>query len=482
MKRLLLPLLALLCGQRAQADIAIAVGSPAGVDFAANGATTVTAGTGTCTPSTTTLGTVAANDIVLLVVTGEHDRNAHALTTANGFVQIGSTVFGGDGDATEENPEIGLSVWWRRGPGSAPVVTDTGDHTSCALHRFTGAITSGDPWDVQASGNDSNANDTSASIPGATTTVADTLVVLVQGTSNNATATTNCGAYTNADLASITEQFDSTSTSGLGGGHCIVTGTRASIGSYAASTATLSATTYKGGFSIALKPATTGDPLISSVQGTTTLSLTIPTLATSGSDRLLFVGAAASAGAFGSTSTVVRGGSESFAEDWDINNANHFHVSGHHFVAPATATASIVVTFGTTRDEATAGAIAFTGVDQTTPVGTPGTNTGATAGPATVTVSAADTEWLVDTAYSLVSAITVGADQASAWEQEAIAGAVSGGSSTQLGSVAGDVMSWSWSGGSNEWVIGAIPLKPVSGEPSTCTAGQSMALMGVGCR
>jgi len=238
-------------------SLLLAAPSWAAVQFAANGASTVTSGTGTCTPATTTLGTVGATDIVLLVVTGEHDRNNHALTTANGFVQIGATIKGGDGDATEENPEIGFSVWWVRGSSwtAAPVVTDTGDHTSCALHRFTGAVTSGDPWDVNASGNDSNANDTSANIPGATTTVANTYVVLVQGTSNNATATTNCGAVTNANLVDITERFDSTNTSGLGGGHCIVTGTKHAIGAYATSTLTMSATTYKGAFSIALKPA-----------------------------------------------------------------------------------------------------------------------------------------------------------------------------------------------------------------------------------
>ena len=235
----------------------LALGAPswAAVAFAANGNSSVDANVNNCTPSTTTLGTVGATDIVILVAVGEHDRNAHALTTANGFVQIGSTVFGGDGDVTEEDPEIGISVWWVRGSSwtAAPVVTDTGDHTTCALHRFTGAETSGDPWDVTASGNDSNANDTSANIPGATTTVADTLVVLIQGTSRNGT-TTNCSAATNADLGSITERFDNSSTSGLGGGHCIITGTKASIGTYATSTLTTATSTYKGAFSIALKP------------------------------------------------------------------------------------------------------------------------------------------------------------------------------------------------------------------------------------
>jgi hypothetical protein len=223
--------------------------------------TTLTASTGTCTPATTTLGTINANDILIVVACGEGDGVGGdiALTTANGFAAVTGVnpQEGDDADALEENPEIDCAVFWKRAVGgdSMPVVTDSGDHTTCAVHRFAGVKTTGDPWNVAAGGNDSNANDTSAVVPGATTTAVDCLVVLVQGTSNNATVTTNCGAVTNADLATITEQFDSSNTSGLGGGHCIITGEKASASSYAASTLTMSATTYKAAFSIALEGA-----------------------------------------------------------------------------------------------------------------------------------------------------------------------------------------------------------------------------------
>lgn len=228
------------------------------VTFVANGASTVTAGTGTCTP--TMPGACTDNDILIMVACGEGDDEGVgiALTTANGFASVLAEQDGADNDALEENPENNCEVFWKRTSGgtcgSAPVVTDSGDHTTCAVHQFRGAVVSGDPWDVTAGGNDTNANDTSANIPGATTTVTDTLVVLIQGTSNNATATTNCGAVTNADLANITERFDSSNTSGLGGGHCIITGEKATASSYATSTLTMGATTYKAAFSIALKP------------------------------------------------------------------------------------------------------------------------------------------------------------------------------------------------------------------------------------
>lgn len=229
------------------------------VTFVANGASTVTAGTGTCTP--TMPSSCTDNDIIIMVACGEGDGVGGdlALTTANGFTAGPSNPQeGDDADALEENPEIDCAWWWKRTSGgtcgSAPVVTDSGDHTTCATHQFRGAYVTGDPWDVEAGGNDSNANDTSGVIPGDTTTATDTLVVLIQGTSNNANATTNCGAVTNADLTNITERFDSSNTSGLGGGHCIITGGKATASSYANSTLTMGATTYKAAFSIALKP------------------------------------------------------------------------------------------------------------------------------------------------------------------------------------------------------------------------------------
>ena len=468
----------LLAANQSFAAIGIGTGTST-VAFAANGASTVTAGTANCTPATTTLGTVGANDIILLVATGEHDRNALALTTANNFVAVANSIFGGDGDATEEDPEIGMRVWWVRGSSwtSAPTVTDTGDHTSCALHRFTGAATSGDPLDVTSSGNDGNANDTSAVIPGATTTVADTLVVLIQGTSFNGTSTAQCGAVTNADLGSITEQFDSTNTSGLGGGHCIITGTKASAGAYGDSTLTLANTSFKGAMSIALKPAT-GVDLIASVQGTVVSSLTIPALATSGSNRLLFVGSGNSGGTLRTQDSVVRGGSETFTEVWDANNAISFSGGGSYFVNPATASASIVVTFSGSADEAVAGSIAFTGVNSSSPVGTPCTNSSVTTSTSTVTCTAGATDWLVDTSYGYGTTNAVGADQTSRWEQENVGSATAGGSSTQPGT-ADDVMSWTGYSGGNQWVIGTVPLQEAGGGPA-CTAGLNMMLLGVG--
>ncbi len=196
---------------------------------------------------------VVAGDVLLLVV--ESENEAISLSTPNGFVEVtNSPQFAGTA-LTE--PANRIAVFWKRAVGgdASPVAADAGDHTTCQLHAFSGAVTSGNPWDVTSGGNDAGLNDATAVIPGATTTVANTLVVLVQGNSNNGNSTANCGAATNAALAAITERSDNSSNQGLGGGHCLIIGTKATAGAIGDTTLTLSVSSYKGAMSIALKPA-----------------------------------------------------------------------------------------------------------------------------------------------------------------------------------------------------------------------------------
>jgi len=209
--------------------------------------TFTTSGT-TCTPN---MPSTSLNDILLAV--GESENQAISLSTANGFVEVTGSPQGAG--TAGSNPANRIAVYWKRAVGgdAAPVFADSGDHTTCRVYVFAGVKTSGNPWNITAGGTDGDANDQSAVIPGATTTADDVLVVLIQGTSNNATSTTNCGAVTNANLASITERTDNTNTINLGGGHCLITGQKALKGAYAASTLTLSVTTFKGAMSIALE-------------------------------------------------------------------------------------------------------------------------------------------------------------------------------------------------------------------------------------
>lgn len=207
-------------------------------------------GVGAVTP--TYPASMLANDVCLLIAQSENQ--AITLSTANGFVEVtDSPQFAG---TAAVDPANRTAVFWKRTVGSdtAPVVADSGDHTAARIHCFRGVTGTGNPWDVTAGGNDGGVNDTSGVIPGATTTVANALVVLIEGLSFNGISGVQCSAWTNTDLAVLVERADLTGTAGLGGGHCMATGEKATAGAYGSTTITIANTTYKGALSIALKP------------------------------------------------------------------------------------------------------------------------------------------------------------------------------------------------------------------------------------
>lgn len=154
-------------------------------------------------------------------------------------------------------------------------------------------------------------------------------------------------------------------------------------------------------------------------------------------------------------------------------------------VAPATGANNVVVTLaangnGTTR--MVAGAITYTGVDQTTPRGTFAAATG-TGTPATVDVSSATNE-VVDDVFGVIDSgsstppdAAVGAGQTSRWAQASTNPSqtnVRGGSSTEAGA-ATVTMSWTLSSiaGTAVWAIGGVPLKPAASGTLTFTPTQT---------
>jgi len=110
-------------------------------------------------------------------------------------------------------------------------------------------------------------------------------------------------------------------------------------------------------------------------------------------------------------------------------------------------------------------AISATGVDQTTPFGTPNTATGSSSGPATVDISAATDDLVVD-GYSGYPEPTVGAGQTSRVKDQ-ITSDIWYGSSTEAGATT-VTMSWTLSY-SDAWTIGGVAFKKVQ----TATADQS---------
>ena len=122
------------------------------------------------------------NDILLLFL--ETCNQAITIANQNGgtWTEVaGSPVaYGTAGSATATR----LTVFWSRynGTQGAPTTSDSGDHNFGRIIAIRGATTVGNPWDVTAGGTEATV-DTSGSIPGATTTVANTLVVTAIATS-----------------------------------------------------------------------------------------------------------------------------------------------------------------------------------------------------------------------------------------------------------------------------------------------------------
>lgn len=201
----------------------------------------------------------------------------------------------------------------------------------------------------------------------------------------------------------------------------------------------------------------------------------------SGSDRILVVGVTLYSDSTQTVSTVTYGGvsltliSGCTAEQADIRTEQWY------LIAPAAGTANVVVTLSATSGAIASTAVSFTGVDQSTPLGTCVTATGFNAAP-TVAVSSAAGELVVDALAVFdgigAAAPTVGASQTQrAYGEHGHAfGDFGAGASTEAG--AGTVtMSWSLSG-SRWWAIAATPLKEAAGGGGSTV--RNLMLMGVG--
>lgn len=121
-----------------------------------------------------------------------------------------------------------------------------------AIAAYPGCITSGDPWDVKNV--TSSTGGTSVSIPGVTTTVADTRVILAIGTDNDNTVT----SQSTTDPGALTENFDLVTTTGSDAGVSGASAAKASTGATGDGTATMLSTNPRVLWLIALKPPAVG--------------------------------------------------------------------------------------------------------------------------------------------------------------------------------------------------------------------------------
>jgi hypothetical protein len=163
----------------------------------------------------------------------------------------------------QEGTNTRLWVIWARYDGvfTAPSLGDSGDHNIGRMIAIRGCPTTANPWDVAASAVEAT-SDTSATWPGVTTTIADTLILEIIATGTDVASTANLGALTNATYSNIVEQMDNWVIAGNGGGIGMVTATKATAGATGQSAATLTNASSKALMTVAFKLATAGAPQV----------------------------------------------------------------------------------------------------------------------------------------------------------------------------------------------------------------------------
>jgi hypothetical protein len=132
----------------------------------------------------------------------------------------------------------------------------------------------------------------------------------------------------------------------------------------------------------------------------------------------------------------------------------------YRLVNPTSGTANVVVSFSTAPAYGgVVGVATFTGVHQTTPLGTFATATGAGT-PASVAVSSATGELVFDTLAVNDGGSkqpAVGGGQTQRWNVFPTSGSVWGAGSTEPGAA---TVTMSWTNTPDTWVIGAVPIRP----------------------
>lgn len=197
--------------------------------------------------SSVTWPTHQTDDIGILIVHVAGNQTP-TLTTASGFVEITHQSSGG----TDVNNDEHLWIYWCRATSNsmaAVAVDDSGNHQGAQIITIRGCVNTGNPWDVFTS---DSGNGTTGTIPGTTTTLADTLVLAVCSHATD-TATAQFSSWTNSNLSSPTERCDNNTTAGSGGGFGAATGSYVGPGNYGSTTVTLATSSNQARVSIAFK-------------------------------------------------------------------------------------------------------------------------------------------------------------------------------------------------------------------------------------
>ncbi len=190
-----------------------------------------------------------ANDILLMFI----ETANQAVTIPTGWANVtgspqGVGTVGGSSSTM-------LTILWKRAVASetTPTITDPGDHALGFIAAFRGCIGVNNPWDVTSTVTDA-VSSTSFTIPGATTTRPDCLVVLACALHLDGVAP-RVNSWTNASLANIQIRADNSTTAGNKGSLGMATGELATPSTYGSTSVALSSTQIKAGMTIALRPS-----------------------------------------------------------------------------------------------------------------------------------------------------------------------------------------------------------------------------------
>ncbi|MEP0826189.1 MAG: hypothetical protein HRF40_11950, partial [Nitrososphaera sp.] len=196
---------------------------------------------------------IQANDLLLLFVETADEPATISPQTTGTWTEVSNSPQSTGGALASATR---LTVFWSRYDGSQgnPTIIDPGNHAVGVVLAFRDVISTGNPWDVTSGGVDTE-SDTSGSIPGATTTVPNTLVVMaiathVGGNSQNFFS----DDWTNSDLVDVNEVFDIARNAGNGGSLGVAIGVKPTAGTYGDTSVTPNSSATKAMMTIALKP------------------------------------------------------------------------------------------------------------------------------------------------------------------------------------------------------------------------------------
>jgi hypothetical protein len=190
---------------------------------------------------------------------------------------------------------------------------------------------------------------------------------------------------------------------------------------------------------------------------------------------LMLVGVSLNNDDYAEVSSVTWKGTENLTLDGRfVANSDDARVEIWGLVAPSTGTGNVVVTFTDGTDgqpgimqEAVVGVVTFTGVDQTTPLGTFASATGDNSTSANVDVDSAANELVFGVISCEYDAVTTDPSQTERWNTT-VSG-TSGAGSTEAGAAPTVATSWTIVADptpDNHWAIGGVSIKPDTSSPS----------------